>query len=97
MELFNKIGGSKLIITDNWLGMILSVITRTSCIILEKDNEILKSEYNKWFKELDYIEFINNYEELKQKLILLKNKTIHNTYNAGKYNKYFERIKKYFE
>ena len=96
-KLFNKIRKSKLIITDNWFGMILSVITGTYCIILEKDNEILKSEYKQWFKELDYIEFINDYDELKQKLILLKNKTIHNTYNAGKYNKYFEVIKKYFE
>ena len=97
LKLFKSIRKYKLIITDNWFGMITSIITGTSCIILQKGNEILKSEYNKWFKNLDYIEFIQNFTELEQKIRLIKNKATPNIYQKREYNNYFEAIKKYFE
>ena len=52
LKLFKSIRKYKLIITDNWFGMITSIITGTSCIILQKGNEILKSEYNNYFEAI---------------------------------------------
>ena len=96
MKLIDKFSKYKLIITDNWLGMIISVISESSCIVIDEQNEIFKNEYNNWFNELNYISFINDYSDLEKKIMLLKNKNTNNIYNKKKYNEYFDKIKKFF-
>ena len=88
-----RIKENEIILTNIWYGMMISVISGISCIIFDSNNIFLKSEYN-WFKELDYIKFVNNIEsDLEKEIILLKNKTTPNIYNKSIYNTYYELIK----
>ena len=88
-----RIKKNEIILTNSWYGMMISVISGISCIIFDSKNIILKSEY-KWFKELNYIKFINNIEsDLEKEIILLKNKTKPNIYNKSIYNTYYDLIK----
>ena len=94
----NEIKKYNIIITDNWLGMIISAISGISCIIIDNGiNSILKSEYNKWFKDLYYIRFIVEYSDIniEKEIILLKNKTTPNIYNKNIFNHYYDIIKDY--
>ena len=97
-EWLNEIKKYNIILTDNWLGMIISAISGISCIIIDNGiNSILKSEYNKWFKDLYYIRFIVEYSNIniEKKIILLKNKTTPNIYNKNIFNHYYDIIKDY--
>ena len=88
-----RIKENEIILTNNWYGMMISVISGISCIIFDSNNIILKSEYN-WFKELDYIKFVNSIEsDLEKEIILLKNKTAPNIYNKSIYGTYYDLIK----
>jgi len=88
-----RIKENEIILTNDWYGMMISVISGISCIIFDSNNTILQSEYN-WFKELDYIKFVNSIEsDLEKEIILLKNKTTLNIYNKNIYNTYYELIK----
>ena len=96
-EWIYKIKRYNIIITDNWHGMIISTISGTSCIIVDNINTILKSEYNKWFKDLDYISFISEYSDIniEKEINLLKNKATPNMYNKSIFNHYYDIIKDY--
>ena len=88
-----RIKQNEIILTNSWYGMMISAISGISCIIFDSKNIILKSEYE-WFKELDYIKFVNNIEtDLEKEIILLKNKTTPNIYNKSIYNTYYDLIK----
>ena len=88
-----RIKENEIILTNTWYGMMISVISGISCIIFDRKNIILKSEY-KWFKKLDYIIFVNNLEsDLEKEIILLKNKATPNIYNKSIYNTYYDLIK----
>lgn len=51
----------ELVITDRLHGMIFSVITESSCIVIRNYNHKLASSYQ-WFKHLDYIKLINEWD-----------------------------------
>ena len=92
-NIIERIKENQIILTNDWYGMMISAISGISCIIFDSKNIILKSEYN-WFKELDYIRFVNNIEsDLEKEILLLKNKTTPNIYNKSIYNTYYDLIK----
>ena len=92
-NIMERIKENEIILTNDWYGMMISAISGISCIIFDSKNIILKSEYN-WFKELDYIRFVNNIEsDLEKEILLLKNKTTPNIYNKSIYNTYYDLIK----
>lgn len=55
---------SKLVITDRLHGMIFAAITGTPCIVFRNSNHKVEGVY-KWIKELDYIQLVNNVEDVK--------------------------------
>lgn len=71
-ETLEKYKKFKLVITDRLHGMIFAMITGTPCIALKNYNYKVESFYQ-WFKELNYIEFLNNIDELEIKVEKLKN------------------------
>ena len=92
-NIMERIKENEIILTNDWYGMMISAISGISCIIFDSKNIILKSEYN-WFKELDYIRFVNNIEsDLEKEILILKNKTTPNIYNKSIYNTYYDLIK----
>ncbi|NFH70319.1 glycosyltransferase [Clostridium botulinum] len=62
-DLWLKMQKSELVITDRLHGMIFAAITGTPCIVLGNYNHKVKNCY-KWFKDLKYIEFCSNIEEI---------------------------------
>ena len=60
------------IITDRLHGMILSALANTKCIALDNTSHKVKGVYNKWMKNLNYIVFSENEEEIKSKINELK-------------------------
>ncbi len=62
LNLFRK---HKLVITDRFHGVIFSVITKTPCIALKTVDHKL-TESIKWFKDLNYIFYTKNYEQLPE-------------------------------
>ena len=92
-NIIERIKENQIILTNDWYGMMISAISGISCIIFDSKNIILKSEYN-WFKELDYIRFVNYIEsDLEKEILILKNKTTPNIYNKSIYNTYYDLIK----
>lgn len=73
----NNLSQKKLVITDRLHGMILAYITDTPCIVIDNNNHKIKSTYDTWLKNQNFIKMINSEEEIP-KLIdeLLKLKKI---------------------
>lgn len=67
-RLFKKISSAEIVVTDRLHGMIFCAITNTPCIVLSNYNHKIKDSYL-WLKNLDYIHFEENVEEINiQKL-----------------------------
>lgn len=58
---------SKIVITDRLHAMIFSAITATPCIALDNLSGKVKGVYQ-WLKELEYIKYIDNMNELEENL-----------------------------
>jgi len=71
-EIFALYKKSEIIITDRLHGMIFAAITETPCIALDNYNHKVR-ETAKWFKDLGYIKYVKNIDEVEEKLIELKN------------------------
>lgn len=56
---FDLFKSSKLVITDRLHGMIFSAITHTPCIVLKNYNHKVKSVFDTWLKEFEYMSFYN--------------------------------------
>lgn len=54
-----------LVITDRFHGLIFSVITRVPCIVLKTADHKL-AESVKWFKDLNYVFYAENYDQLPE-------------------------------
>ena len=80
----------ELIITDRLHGMLFSIITKTSCIVMNNFNHKISSSYE-WFKHLDYIKMMNNNDlKIFQNLIhYFKNKKTQNIYNKNIFENYY--------
>lgn len=64
---FEQLQSSKIVITDRLHGMIFSAITETPCIVFNNFNHKIEESY-KWLKNLEYIKFCNNINELDKKI-----------------------------
>lgn len=63
-DLLKEFSNSELVITDRLHGMIFSVITGTPCIVLPNINHKIIGTYNDWLKNLDYINLIENINDI---------------------------------
>lgn len=94
LELFKK---SQLVVTDRLHGMIFAVITGTPCIVFGNYNHKVEKSYE-WFKELPYIHFVAEHEEIKnldneiERLLNLDAQKYNNDYSKKIFDKVFEEI-----
>lgn len=68
-KIFKKIAKSKLVITDRLHGMIFCAITNTPCIVMSNYNHKIKSTYNDWLKNVGYIKYVDNINDINLNLI----------------------------
>ena len=89
-----KISSYEIVITDRLHGMIFSAITKTSCIVFKNYNHKIISSYE-WFKNLDYIQLINNSDinEMTNVINYFKNKKTSNIYDKQIFNHYYNTIR----
>lgn len=78
-----QIAKAELVITDRLHGMIFAAITGTPCMVLSNYNHKVRETY-KWLCELDYIELLQDMQEIKESIDRLGQKT-NCTYNAEKF------------
>ena len=62
------ISSYKFIITDRLHGMILCYITGTPCIVISNYNHKIQSYYETWFKNVDYIRFVSNENDIEKEI-----------------------------
>ena len=86
----------EVVITDRLHGMVFCAITSTPCIVITNYNHKVKDTYE-WLKELNYIKFVNNIDEIPRFIEELKNieiKPYDNSFAIKSYEKIIEIIKK---
>ena len=91
---FNEFKMSELVITDRIHGMIFAAITGTPCIALSNYNYKVKGTYE-WIKDLGYIKFtddINEIPDLIQELKNIKNVKYDNLFAIKKYDQIIQCI-----
>ena len=68
MEMLDRIGSSKLVITDRLHAMIFSIITKTPCLVFGNSYGKAKHSYRDWLESLNFIEYTdkNDVEELER-------------------------------
>lgn len=59
-----EFSNSKLVITDRLHGMIFSYITNTPCIALDNSTHKIRDYYETWMKDVPYIVFLEQIEEI---------------------------------
>ena len=87
----------ELVLTDRLHGMILSIITNTPCIVFGNNYHKVESSYYSWFKDIQYVIFIDNKnieKELENSIIKLKNLKNYTLFNKYKYKNYYLLMKK---
>lgn len=67
----NQFAGAKIVITDRLHGMVLCVVTGTPCIVFSNYNQKVLGTFN-WIKDLEYIKFVEDIEEVDKALEDLK-------------------------
>jgi len=82
----------EVVITDRLHGMVFCAITSTPCIVIANYNHKVKDTYA-WLKNLNYIKFVNNIDEIPSLIKELKNieiKTYDNSFAMKNYEKIIE-------
>lgn len=64
-EFLGLISTSRLLITDRMHGMIFAAITGTPCLVFDNYNSKIKGTYD-WIRDLPYIMFLNNVDQLEE-------------------------------
>lgn len=64
---FEQFATSEIVITDRLHGMVFAAITETPCVVFGNFNYKISESY-KWLKNLEYIEFCDNIEEIENKI-----------------------------
>lgn len=90
-EIFDLYRKAELVITDRLHGMIFAAITETPCIALDNYNHKVR-ETAKWFEKLGYIKYINNINDIEEKILELKNIKEFNKYDNEFATLRFEKI-----
>lgn len=91
-EKLDEFTKAELVITDRLHGMICCALTETPCVIMSNNNHKVKGVYE-WIKDLEYIEFIDNVEELSaaiENVMAVKDRH----YSNERFKPYFEQIVK---
>lgn len=73
---------SKIVITDRLHGMIFAAITETPCVVFGNFNHKISESY-KWLKNLEYIKFCKDIEDLEKDIDIVlnsKNRVFDNTF-----------------
>ena len=84
------------VITDRLHGMILSIITGTPCIVFGNNYHKVESSYYSWFKDLEYVSFIQQKEienKLEEKIKKFKNLNNYEIFNNKKFDQYYLLMK----
>jgi len=85
----------QVVITDRLHGMVFCAITSTPCIVIANYNHKVKDTYA-WLKNLNYIKFVNNIDEIPTLMQELKNieiKTYDNSFAMKNYEKIIDVMK----
>lgn len=85
----------ELVITDRLHGMVFCAITSTPCIVIANYNHKVKDTYA-WLKDLNYIKFVNDIDEIPGFIEELKNieiKVYDNSFAMKNYEKIIEVMK----
>jgi len=85
----------ELVITDRLHGMVFCAITSTPCIVIANYNHKVKDTYE-WLKDLNYIRFVNNVDEIPELIKELKNikvKEYDNSFAMKNYEKIIKVMK----
>lgn len=91
---FKKISSAKLVITDRLHGMVFCAISGIPCIVFSNFNHKVEGTYE-WIKDLDYIDFVNDFDLIEEKIIKV---LMHQNYDytnsfALDYSKLIDSIK----
>lgn len=92
-ELWDEYAKAKLVITDRLHGMLFAAITNTPCVVIPSKSYKVRGVYEQWLKDNDYIELVENIEELAQaiqKVMLVKTPEL----KRAKLNKAFDAMAK---
>lgn len=76
--------------------MILSIITGTPCIVFGNNYHKVESSYYSWFKDLEYVSFIQQKEienKLEEKIKKFKNLNNYEIFNNKKFDQYYLLMK----
>lgn len=63
-DFWSKMRKAEVVVTDRLHGMVFATITGTPCVVIGNYNHKVKTCYN-WFKDLGYVEFCNNIDEVE--------------------------------
>jgi exopolysaccharide biosynthesis predicted pyruvyltransferase EpsI/GT2 family glycosyltransferase len=91
-EKFNQFKKYEVVVTDRLHGVIFAAITGTPCIALGNYNHKVLSLCN-WLKPLPYVKFVDNIENIRDNLIVLK-KQKNNFYDVRLLENHFAGMKK---
>jgi exopolysaccharide biosynthesis predicted pyruvyltransferase EpsI len=92
INFINFISRRELIITDRLHGMIFSIITGTRCIVFGNNYHKVVSSYYSWFKDLEYVTFIDKKDikkGLENKIKQLKNLNNYTIFNHKMFEKHY--------
>lgn len=87
---------AQVVITDRLHGMVFCAITSTPCIVIANYNHKVKDTYQ-WLKNLNYIKFVNDIDEIPKLINELKNieiKAYDNSFAIENYEQIIEIMKK---
>ncbi len=90
-ELFEKLSGAKLLITDRLHGMIFAAITGTPCLAIDNKSKKVSGVY-KWISSLDYIKICDDTDEIINNIDAFYNKG-GKKYDATILEKHFAKLK----
>ncbi|MGH4118119.1 glycosyltransferase [Clostridium sp.] len=93
---WNQFKTARVVITDRLHGMVFCAITSTPCIVIANYNHKVKDTYQ-WLKNLNYIKFVDDIEEIPALIEELKNIEIEaydNSFALKSYEKIIEVIRK---
>ena len=63
-----EFAAAKVVLTDRVHGMIFAAITRTPCIVFANYNHKVRSSYETWYQEMDWIHFAENTADAWKKI-----------------------------
>ncbi|MBU3198080.1 glycosyltransferase [Clostridium estertheticum] len=92
---WNQFKGVQVVITDRLHGLVFCAITSTPCIVIANYNHKVKDTYA-WLKDLNYIKFVNDVEEIPGLIKELKRieiKEYDNSFAMKNYEKILEVMK----